>query len=54
MTPEQIQRLRTRLGLTQTEFAQRLNVTLRTVQRWESGESSKPHPVFIAAMKELK
>lgn len=34
------------LGLTAAEISQRLNVNLRTVQRWLSGESSVPE--FVA------
>lgn len=53
MSADQIQRIRALLGLTQADFAKRLNVSLRTVKRWESQESS-PHPVFIKAMQELR
>lgn len=37
-TSERVVSIRLRLGLTQAEFAQRLRVHLRTVQRWELGE----------------
>lgn len=52
MNAEQIKRIRDRLRLTQSEFAKRLNVTLRTVQRWESSEST-PHAIFIKILKEM-
>ena len=34
---EKIAKKRTALGMTQTEFAERLNVTRQTVGRWETG-----------------
>lgn len=36
MTAEQVVARRKQLGLTQAELAERLNVTERTVQRWEA------------------
>jgi DNA-binding transcriptional regulator YiaG len=53
MNAEYIQRLRSRLGLSQEQFAKRLNVSVRTIKRWEANESA-PHPVFIKAMQELR
>lgn len=38
-TPKAIMALRTRLDLTQTEFANELGVSLRTVQYWEKDET---------------
>jgi SNF2 family DNA or RNA helicase len=35
----EIRRIRQRIGLTQTEFAQRLNVSFPTVSRWENGHA---------------
>lgn len=37
--PGALRQLREELGLTQTQLAERLGVSLRTVARWESGES---------------
>jgi len=36
--PEAIKKLRTKMLLTQTEFAELLGVKFRTVNRWEAGE----------------
>jgi len=41
MTPEEFRDARKQLGLTQREMAERLQVTLRQVQRLEAGEN---HP----------
>jgi len=38
--PESIRELRTRLGLTQEEFAHAIAVTVSTVNRWENGHAS--------------
>jgi transcriptional regulator with XRE-family HTH domain len=38
--PEQIKRLRTRLGLTQMALAQALGVSFPTVNRWENGKAT--------------
>jgi DNA-binding transcriptional regulator YiaG len=41
MTPERIKAIRTALGLTQAEFAARLETTCRHIQRWEyAGENA--------------
>jgi superfamily II DNA or RNA helicase/DNA-binding XRE family transcriptional regulator len=37
--PDQIKQLRSRLGLTQVELAERLGVSFPTVNRWENGKS---------------
>lgn len=44
--------LRSRLKWSQEKFSWELNVSLRTVQRWEKGESI-PTPKAIQAMKDL-
>jgi len=36
--PEAIKKLRTKMLLTQTEFAELLGVKFETVNRWEAGE----------------
>ena len=38
MTPEELKEVRTRLGMTQSQLAHELGVTLNAVQRWEAGE----------------
>jgi transcriptional regulator with XRE-family HTH domain len=42
MTGEELRELRERLALTQREAAIRLDVTERTVSRWERGEGGIP------------
>ncbi len=38
--PQSIRDLRTRLGLTQEEFAHAIAVTVSTVNRWENGHAT--------------
>jgi DNA-binding transcriptional regulator YiaG len=38
MRPDELKRIRSRLGLTQTQLAVRLGVTQNTVARWEIGD----------------
>jgi DNA-binding transcriptional regulator YiaG len=40
MAPQSIRDLRTRLGLTQEEFAHAIAVTVSTVNRWENGHAA--------------
>ena len=40
MKPEQIKALRKELGLTQKEFAEKLDVSDRIIRAWESGDKS--------------
>ncbi|MFA6197982.1 MAG: helix-turn-helix domain-containing protein [Patescibacteria group bacterium] len=47
-----VKKLRGKLGITQVELAQRLDVNLRTITRWESG-LSKPRGSSLAALKRL-
>ena len=53
MTPAEIKALRERLGLTQAELAQKLDVALSTVSRWESG-GRKPHRRTIKDLRRLE
>ncbi len=48
MTPQEIKKLRDRLGLSQEAFAQRINVSSVTVNRWENG---RYHPCRLAQEK---
>lgn len=45
-TPERIRNIRSKLRLTQEDFAHKIGVTFSTVNRWESGKS-KPHRVNL-------
>jgi len=49
MTPTEVKDLRKSLELTQEGFAQRICVTVSTVNRWENG-FSKPSRLAIEAM----
>jgi DNA-binding transcriptional regulator YiaG len=48
----EIKELREHMGLTQTEFADKLGVSRRTIYRWEM-KQHKPLPVFQKLIKEL-
>ncbi len=39
MNPQRLRMLRTRFGMSQESFADRLNISRQAVQKWESGES---------------
>jgi putative transcriptional regulator len=43
-TPEQVRELRTRLGLSQAQFAQQFGLTLDTVQQYEQGRRRPSGP----------
>jgi len=45
MTSEDLKALRTRLGLTQVELAERIGVARNTINRWEMGIRGIPEPV---------
>lgn len=47
-----IRGLRSKLGLTQEQFAAKVGVTFSTVNRWESGKS-KPSPLAMRRIEEL-
>ena len=50
--PKKIKDLRSKLGLTQEQFAAKVGVTFSTVNRWESGKS-KPSPLAMRQIEEL-
>jgi len=52
MHPDEVFELRKKLGLTQTQFADRLGVAFATVNRWENGHT-KPTPRQVRAMLAL-
>ena len=43
--PDELKRVRARLGLTQTQLADRLGVTQNTVARWEMGDRRITEPM---------
>jgi len=47
-----IRDLRSKLGLTQEQFAAKVGVTFSTVNRWESGKS-RPSPLAMRQIEEL-
>ena len=47
-----IKAIRRRLGLTQSQLADRLPTTIRTIARWEN-EAIKPHQIAQARLKAL-
>ena len=47
MTADELREAFNTLGLTQTEAAKRLHVTLRTVQNWCGGKHEVPGPVEV-------
>ena len=47
-----IRELRSKLGLTQEQFAAKVGVTFSTVNRWESGKS-KPSPLAMRQIEEF-
>jgi len=49
---KKIRDLRSRLGLTQEQFAAKVGVTFSTVNRWESGKS-KPSPLAAQQIQGL-
>jgi transcriptional regulator with XRE-family HTH domain len=49
---DKIRELRSKLGMTQEQFAAKVGVTFSTVSRWESGKS-KPSPLPMRQIEEL-
>jgi len=52
LTPEGVKALRTRLGLTQAAFAERLGASAQAVSFWERGTRS-PRGLYAAALRRL-
>jgi len=50
--PQKVRELRKHLGVSQKAFAELLGVSLRTVQRWERGES-KPSKLALSRLAQL-
>ena len=53
MTPKQIVKLRTALGFTQQQLADKLGTPQPTVARWETGKT-KPHRLYVEKLEELQ
>jgi len=47
-----IKQLREKLGLTQEQLAHQLGVTVKTVNRWETGKA-KPSPLAVKQLSQL-
>lgn len=47
-----LKELRSKLGLTQEQFAAKVGVTFSTVNRWENGKG-KPSPLAMRQIEEL-
>ena len=47
MSGEDIKNIRVRLRMTQKEFAELVNVTSKTVERWESGKNVISGPITV-------
>lgn len=53
MTPEDIQEMRRKIGVTQERFAALLGTTVVTVNRWEKGKNI-PSRLYVKEIMELK
>ena len=53
MTPKQIIKVRTALGFTQQQLADKLGTPQPTVARWETGKT-KPHRLYLEKIEELR
>jgi transcriptional regulator with XRE-family HTH domain len=54
MAPDELRRVRERLGWTQADLADALGVHRVTVAKWEAGDRSIPEPVARLAARILK
>jgi DNA-binding transcriptional regulator YiaG len=53
MTPEEIQKLRHMLGVSQEKFAQLIGTTVVTINRWENGKTI-PSRLYTRELNELR
>ena len=51
--PLLVKELRTRLRLTQEQFAQHIGVTYSTINHWENGKRS-PQPFLLRRLREMR
>lgn len=55
MTPADIRTARQRLGLSRADLADRLGVSVRTVEEWERSDSrNRPQPYLPRAFRDLE
>jgi putative transcriptional regulator len=47
MKPSEIKKARDRLGMSQAEFAETFHLNLRTLQKWEIGETTPTGPAAV-------
>lgn len=52
MKPEELKKLREKMGISQEALARRIDVSARTVFRWEKGYNPI-HPVFAEHIRRL-
>jgi DNA-binding XRE family transcriptional regulator len=52
MEPQEVRRIRSRLGLTQTDFGRLLSVSKTTVYNWETGTHGVP-PLKAGVIRQL-
>jgi len=52
MTPQEIKEIRTRLGISQEDFARLLGISLQSIGRWERGKA-KPSRLAVKRLKEI-
>lgn len=53
MTPAQIKSLRQRIGVSQEKFAQLLETTVVSINRWENGVN-KPSRLYVKELEALE
>ena len=49
----EVKKLRQELKLSLTELAQALGVARRTITRWQQGERTRAHPIYLERMREM-
>lgn len=52
MDGQTIKEMRQRTGLSQSQFAEKFGIPVRTIQKWEIG-ASKPKPYLLHMMQEM-